>query len=440
MRKLLLFIILVALLVGPPQETLSQGARNRGFTFTTASAGDVINLIGTGISYQHITWYPEGSLSACSVKLEGSADGVSWSDVISGSDCTTAGTSAYTNTVANFVRVNVTTFTATSAGTKLNVVYNGYIQLSQGGGLQGPKGDTGLTGATGPTGPQGPQGIQGPAGANGTNGVDGTTSITGTANQVIVSSPTGAVTLSLPQSIATSSSPQFAGLGLGVAGVSNQITHTQGTLTGASTPAYTHTATWNNAATTFVDHLSNITNTASGANSLLMDLQVGGVSQFSVRKDGRLTIAESLIAGNNIVSAGIVQVNSSSLLVWSGSRAGIASPADAVLNFVNNAQSSGIRVQVGLPTISSGFGTSPSISTGSTDTAGEVDVGTGGTATSGVIAFATTWARAPFCEVHDRSTALLLTYTASTTTLTVNTVTPWTASDKITWLCIGSRA
>jgi hypothetical protein len=38
------------------------------------------------------------------------------------------------------------------------------------------------------------------------------TSITGTANQVIASSPTGAVTLSLPQSIATTSSPVFAGV------------------------------------------------------------------------------------------------------------------------------------------------------------------------------------------------------------------------------------
>jgi parallel beta-helix repeat protein len=39
----------------------------------------------------------------------------------------------------------------------------------------------------------------------------GVTSLTGTANQVIVSSATGAVTLSLPQSIATSSTPTFAG-------------------------------------------------------------------------------------------------------------------------------------------------------------------------------------------------------------------------------------
>ena len=42
----------------------------------------------------------------------------------------------------------------------------------------------------------------------------GVTSITGTANQVIASSSTGAITLSLPQSIATTSNPTFAGITL----------------------------------------------------------------------------------------------------------------------------------------------------------------------------------------------------------------------------------
>lgn len=42
------------------------------------------------------------------------------------------------------------------------------------------------------------------------------TSITGTANQVIASASVGSVTLSLPQSIATSSTPEFARLGVGV--------------------------------------------------------------------------------------------------------------------------------------------------------------------------------------------------------------------------------
>jgi hypothetical protein len=43
-------------------------------------------------------------------------------------------------------------------------------------------------------------------------GTAGVTSITGTTNQVIVSSPTGAVTLSTPQDIATTSNPVFAGV------------------------------------------------------------------------------------------------------------------------------------------------------------------------------------------------------------------------------------
>lgn len=43
------------------------------------------------------------------------------------------------------------------------------------------------------------------------------TSLTGTTNQVVVSSPSGNITLSLPQSINTGATPQFARLGLGVA-------------------------------------------------------------------------------------------------------------------------------------------------------------------------------------------------------------------------------
>lgn len=50
------------------------------------------------------------------------------------------------------------------------------------------------------------------SGASLTNVVN---SITGTSNQVVASGATGTVTLSLPQSIATSSTPQFAALGLG---------------------------------------------------------------------------------------------------------------------------------------------------------------------------------------------------------------------------------
>lgn len=49
-------------------------------------------------------------------------------------------------------------------------------------------------------------------------------------------------------------------------------------------------ATWDNVATTFKARLFNVTDTASAAGSLLDDLQVGGVSKWSVRKDGELTV------------------------------------------------------------------------------------------------------------------------------------------------------
>jgi len=72
---------------------------------------------------------------------------------------------------------------------------------------------------------------------------------------------------------------------------------TQGTLTGASTPFISHTATWNNAATAYTGFLSNTIDTASASNSLLMDLQVGGTSRFKVTKEGHVTSVGSVTIG-----------------------------------------------------------------------------------------------------------------------------------------------
>ena len=60
---------------------------------------------------------------------------------------------------------------------------------------------------------------------------------------------------------------------------------TGGTVT-ANNPVLSATQTWNNAAVTFTGWQLNVTDTASNAASLLMDLQVGGVSQFNVDKNG----------------------------------------------------------------------------------------------------------------------------------------------------------
>lgn len=62
-----------------------------------------------------------------------------------------------------------------------------------------------------------------------------------------------------------------------------------------STPCLDLTQTWNNVATTFTGLKLNVTDTASAAGSL-MDLQVGGVSQFKVDKAGIVDVAGRFVA------------------------------------------------------------------------------------------------------------------------------------------------
>jgi microcystin-dependent protein len=76
------------------------------------------------------------------------------------------------------------------------------------------------------------------------------------------------------------------------------------------------TQTWNNAGGTFTALKANITDTASNAASLLLDLQVGGVSKFSVSKTGAVTAALGLAVawpvGSIFISA--VSTNPATLL------------------------------------------------------------------------------------------------------------------------------
>lgn len=99
------------------------------------------------------------------------------------------------------------------------------------------------------------------------------------------------------------------------------------------------------------------------------------------------------------------------------------------------------------PTVSSGFGTSPSITAGKA-TAFRVNVGTGGSATSGVIALGTTATTGWNCTCTDITTATDTVYLCkqtanSTTTVTIgnfNTsgvAAAWVASDIVAVSCVG---
>lgn len=87
------------------------------------------------------------------------------------------------------------------------------------------------------------------------------------------------------------------------------------------------------------------------------------------------------------------------------------------------------------PSISSGFGTSPSILQKSGPQQFEVNVGTGGTATSGVIGLPPApngWS----CQAVDMSTNIVTRETAFTgSTITLTAASAWTASDKLLVNC-----
>lgn len=71
-------------------------------------------------------------------------------------------------------------------------------------------------------------------------------------------------------------------------GAFTTLSANNGTLTSASAPVLDLSQTWNNAAVTFTGLRANFTNTASATASRLIDLQLGGTSQFYVERGGTI--------------------------------------------------------------------------------------------------------------------------------------------------------
>lgn len=87
-------------------------------------------------------------------------------------------------------------------------------------------------------------------------------------------------------------------------GANGQYKATQATIT-ADKPAWNSSATWNTGAVAFTHLKANVTDTASAAGSLLADLQVGGVSKFSVSKAGAVVAAAGVTATTGTFSGAV---------------------------------------------------------------------------------------------------------------------------------------
>ena len=78
----------------------------------------------------------------------------------------------------------------------------------------------------------------------------------------------------------------------------------------ATVNIYEMAQTWNNGAVAFTAIGMNVTDTASDAASLLMDLQVGGSSKFRVDKSGNALVAAEAYVGANINSRTLYRAGS----------------------------------------------------------------------------------------------------------------------------------
>ncbi len=104
------------------------------------------------------------------------------------------------------------------------------------------------------------------------------------------------------------------------------------------------TQTWNTTGTPTAIKL-NVTDAASNAASLLMDLQVGGSSKFKVSKAGAGTFASTLASGS-YTSTGDVIAGATSYHGWTG-RSFIGSPASGVITLLNASVNDFNRLQFG---------------------------------------------------------------------------------------------
>lgn len=96
--------------------------------------------------------------------------------------------------------------------------------------------------------------------------------------------------------------------------------------------------TWNDGATTFIAIKMDVTDTASAAGSLLMDLQVGGSSKFRVKKDGTFSATDGTEAAPTISRAndndsGLNFTATYTEFVYSGTTRGIAGVDDGAAMF-----------------------------------------------------------------------------------------------------------
>jgi len=120
MRRLIVSILsaLVFANVAFAQKMVSEYSND---SFSTPGIGKTIRA--RGVLYHSLTWSQSGDLLTCTIKLEKSANGTTWSDLIAAADCTAAASGILVADNSSYVRANVTGVTG---GGSITPQWKGY--------------------------------------------------------------------------------------------------------------------------------------------------------------------------------------------------------------------------------------------------------------------------------------------------------------------------
>lgn len=218
----------------------------------------------------------------------------------------------------------------------------------------------------------------------------------------------------------------YAGV-LGVTTPIRGVLVTQAALT-ADAQALSTTATWNNAGVTFVHWKAVITDTASAAGSLPIQIlggAAGSTSLFTLSKTGLGTFAGSVFStGGGFVAASTSSIGFNNTTL-------IQSATNGLLNVTNNGSTSGIQDTFGADVTVTSCGTG-SVTAGSKNVAGNITA-TGATACT--VTFASpTFTNKPFCVVSPETGAVPTVIVNTTVSFTVTALTSGAAFN---YLCRG---
>jgi hypothetical protein len=135
MKKLALLILLVFLLslqcFSAPVAYTYQIAKSFSAPGTSIVPPNTGYIAGTGAAFHQLTWNVIGTLSGCSVRVDSSADGITWNvgDVIAAQTCTSNNTITSTSIIPNYIRIDVTSLTGVGS---LVTILDGFVNNPSG--------------------------------------------------------------------------------------------------------------------------------------------------------------------------------------------------------------------------------------------------------------------------------------------------------------------